>query len=144
MEVIASVSALLSLVSAASTTATSIISVCQQIQDAPAEVALFTTKLCLFKAELEQLQSSSPEGFHLSASSQSSDALYTAFSSATAGLKSVQQACSRLQRPNNHKLSSRLRWVYIEKPAAERLLKGIRDTESSITVIFGILTMYTL
>jgi hypothetical protein len=142
MEGIAAASSLITVISALSFAVRSSIDVCQNVHDAPAEVAAFTTHLLILKAELEYLQSSGPEIYQKFAGPQDSADLSTAFDSARTNLAALNEACHGLQRENNTSLRRRLRWAYLDRPAAGKLLRNIRITEGSLSTILSLLTLY--
>jgi len=90
----------------------------------------FATQLLIVKAELEQLQACDPDIYQEFAAPQGMDALSAAFEGARGSLSELHKSCSRLQRANSRSLPSRLRSAYLERPAVDKLLRNIRDTES--------------
>jgi hypothetical protein len=142
MEAIGAASALITLVGALSTVAEALIDVVHGVQDAPGEMAMLATHLLVVKAELEQLQSFGPEIYQDFATSQAINALNAAFEGARTSLVSLHKSCCHLRRASNSSLPGRLRWAYIERPAADKLLKNIRNTESSLSTILNLLTVY--
>jgi hypothetical protein len=142
MEAIGVASALITLIGTLSTVAEALIDIVHGVQDAPGEMAMFATQLLIVKAEIEQLQSFGLEIYQDFATSQAINALNAAFEDARISLVALHKSCCHLRRANNSSLSGRLRWAYIERSAADKLLKNIRNTESSLSTILNILTVY--
>lgn len=115
---------------------------CQDFQDAPMELLRIRDKMCILKASLLEIQRflfAFPDDVLLPPDLRK--VLVNVFDFVQVNVVALDQV-SRLQAGcSSRSVGKRLRWAVLDRSRAEKLLRNLKDSESTLSVVIGLLNL---